>query len=162
MLAGLYLVVRKYENFRKKEGYYEATVYEDQELPIPNKEPFKLFSYATFYKLFVQRWSFMTGGILLALMFAFILISTGHSWGVTGPFVSWGCGLPAAVWGAIYRAGFADAVATANGGILNDPGSLRNIGIILGAAIAFLLAGRLAFDGKFKVKDVIYYLIGGF
>ena len=162
MLAGLYLVVRKYENFRKKEGYYEATVYEDQELPIPNKEPFKLFSYATFHKLFVQRWSFMTGGILLALMFAFILISTGHSWGVTGPFVSWGVAF-LQLFGVQFTAPvFADAVATANGGILNDPGSLRNIGIILGAAIAFLLAGRLAFDGKFKVKDVIYYLIGGF
>ena len=78
VLAGLYLIVRKYENFRKKEGYFEATVYEDQELPIPNKEPFKLFSYATFHKLFVQRWSFMTGGILLALMFGFILVTTGH------------------------------------------------------------------------------------
>lgn len=51
----------------------------------------------------------MTGGI--SLMFAFILISTGHSWGVTGPFVSWGVAFPAAVWGAIYRTGFADAVA---------------------------------------------------
>ena len=104
----------------------------------------------------------MTGGILLAIMFAFILISTGHSWGVTGPFVSWGVAF-LQLFGVQFTAPvFADAVATANGGILNDPGSLRNIGIILGAAIAFLLAGRLAFDGKFKVKDVIYYLIGGF
>ena len=57
---------------------------------------------------------------------------------------------------------FADAVAAANGGILNDPGSLRNIGIILGAAIAFLLAGRFAFDWQFKLKDVSIYLLGGF
>lgn len=162
MLAGLYLVVRKYENFRKKEGYYEATVYEDQELPIPNKEPFKLFSYATFHKLFVQRWSFMTGGILLALMFAFILISTGHSWGVTGPLSTWGVAFLQLFGFQFNSPAFADAVAAANGGILNDPGSLRNFGIILGAAIAFLLAGRFTFNRNFKLKDVIYYLIGGF
>lgn len=162
LLGILYLVVRKYENFRKKEGYYEKTVYEDQELPIPNKEPFKLFSYATFHKIFVQRWSFMTGGILLAIMFGFILISTGHSWGVTGPFVTWGVAF-LQMFGIHFTAPvFADYVATANGGILNDPGSLRNIGIILGATIAFLLAGRFAFDRHFKLKDVIYYLIGGF
>lgn len=162
LLVGLYVVVRKYESFRKKEGYFEKTVYEDQELPIPNKAPFKLFSYATFHKIFVQRWSFMIGGILLAIMFAFILLTTGHSWGVTGPLTTWGVAFFQLFGIQFSSPVFADAVAAANGGILNDPGSLRNIGIILGAAIAFLLAGRFTFDWKFKFKDVIYYLIGGF
>lgn len=162
LLAGLYLVVRKYEKFRKKEGYFEATVYEDQELPLPKQKSPKLFSYATFHKIFVQRWSFMTGGILLAIMFAFILVTTGHSWGVTGPFVPWGVAFLQMFGIQFSSPVFADAVATVNGGILNDPGSLRNIGIILGAAIAFLLAGRFAFDRHFKLKDVSYYLIGGF
>ncbi|WP_373484580.1 YeeE/YedE family protein [Acetobacterium sp.] len=162
VLVGLYLIVRKYENFRKKEGYFEETVYEDQELPIPKQKPSKLFSYATFHKIFVQRWSFMTGGILLAIMFAFILVSTGHSWGVTGPLTTWGVAFFQLFGVQFSSPVFADAVAAANGGILNDPGSLRNIGIILGAAIAFLLAGQLAFDRHFKLKDVIYYLIGGF
>lgn len=162
ILVVLYVVVRKYEDFRKKEGYYEETVYEDQELPIPDQVPFKLFSYATFHKFFVQRWSFMTGGILLAIMFGFILVTTGHSWGVTGPFVTWGVAF-LQLFGMQFTAPvFADYVTTANGGILNDPGSLRNIGIILGAAIAFLLAGRFTFDWHFKLKDIIYYLIGGF
>lgn len=161
LLFGLYLVVRKYEKFRKKEGYFQETVYEDQELPI-KQEQFKLFSYPTFHKIFIQRWSFMTGGILLAIMFAFILITTGHSWGITGPFATWGVAFFQMFGFEFASPAFAANVAGANNGILNDPGSLRDFGIIFGGAIAFLLAGRFSLKFKFKFKDVSYYLLGGF
>jgi len=162
LLLILYIIVRKYEDFRKKEGTYTETVYEDEELPIPDTVPFKLFSYPTFHKLFVQRWSFMTGGILLAIMFAFILITARHSWGVTGPLTTWGIAF-LQMFGVSFTAPvFQSNVLAANNGILNDPGSLRNIGIILGAAIAFLFAGRWTFNRGFKFKDSLYYLLGGF
>ncbi|KNZ43382.1 YeeE/YedE family protein [Acetobacterium bakii] len=160
LLFGLYLIVRKYENFRKKEGYFQETVYEDQELPM-KQEHFKLFSYPTFHKVFVQRWSFMIGGILIAIMFAFILITTGHSWGVTGPFTTWGVAFFQMFGIEFASPAFADNVAAANNGILNDPGSLRDFGIIFGAAIAFLFASRFTLNFKFKLKDVFYYLVGG-
>ncbi|MGV8905619.1 MAG: YeeE/YedE family protein [Acetobacterium sp.] len=162
LLFGIYLIVRKYENFRKKEGYYKETVYEDQELPMAKNGKFKLFSYQTFHKIFVQRWSFMTGGILLAIMFAFILVTTGNSWGVTGPFTSWGVAFFQMFGVEFTSPAFASYVAAANNGILNDPGSLRNFGLIFGAVIAFLLAGRFTLKFKFKLKDVPYYLLGGF
>lgn len=162
LLVGLYVIVRKYEDYRKKEGYYQETVYEDQELPIPEDDHFKLFSYKTFHKFFVERWSFMTGGILLAIMFALILITTNNSWGITGAFVTWGVAFLQMLGVNFTAPVFSYYVETANNGILNDPYSLRNIGIILGALIGFLLAGRLAFKLKFKLKNIIYYLIGGF
>ncbi|AFA49007.1 YeeE/YedE family protein [Acetobacterium woodii] len=162
LLVGLYVIVRKYEDYRKKEGYYQETVYEDQELPIPEDDHFKLFSYKTFHKFFVERWSFMTGGILLAIMFALILITTNNSWGITGAFVTWGVAFLQMLGVNFTAPVFAYYVETANKGILNDPYSLRNIGIILGALIGFLLAGRLAFKLKFKLRNIIYYLIGGF
>ena len=39
----------------------------------------------TYHKLFVERWSFTTGAVLLTLMFVFIINSTGSSWGLLGP-----------------------------------------------------------------------------
>ncbi|MBK5244432.1 MAG: YeeE/YedE family protein [Eubacteriaceae bacterium] len=162
VLFGLYVMVQKYENFRKKEGYFKETVYEDQEMPMAKEGKFKLFSYQTFHKVFVQRWRFMTGGILLAIMFAFILVTTGNSWGITGAFTTWGVAF-FQMFGIEFTAPvFAYTVETANNGILNDPYSLRNLGLIFGAAIAFLLAGRFTFKFKFKFKDVSYYLLGGF
>ncbi|WKY48692.1 YeeE/YedE family protein [Eubacteriaceae bacterium ES3] len=158
----LYIIVRKYEDYRKNEGTYTATVYEDEELPIPDEVPFKLFSYKTFHKLFVQRWSFMTGGILLAIMFGFILITARHSWYVTGPLTTWGIAI-LQMFGVQFTASYFEPnVMAANNGILNDPGSLRNIGIVIGAAIAFLFAGRWTFNTGFKFKDSLYYLLGGF
>lgn len=162
LLFILYIIVRKYEDFRKKEGYYQEVVYEEQELPRGKDEEFKLFSYNTFHRLFVQRWSFMLGGILLAIMFAFILITTGHSWGVTGPFASWGIAF-LQMFGIQFTAPvFEGAVWTANNGILNDAWSLRNFGIIFGAMIAFLLAGRFSAKFEFSLRDALYYLLGGF
>ena len=44
---------------------------------------------------------------------------------------------------------------------MNNAVSIRNIGIVGGAAIAFLLAGRFKFDFNFKLKDTAFYALGG-
>ncbi|MBF7096225.1 YeeE/YedE family protein [Alkalibacter sp. M17DMB] len=160
-LVLLYRVVRKYEDMRKKEGTYTPTVYEPDELPLSEDKPFKLFSYETYHKFFMERWSFVTGGILLAFLFIFILITTGHSWGVTGGFTNWGVAFLQMLGVEFTSPALAGSVATANKGVLNDPLGLRNFGIIVGAAIAMLLAGRFKFDLDFKLKDIIIYAIGG-
>jgi hypothetical protein len=38
---------------------------------------------------------------------------------------------------------------------------MRNLGIIIGAIISPLLAGHFSFKKKFKLKDVIFYAMGG-
>lgn len=160
LLLVLFIIVKRYENFRKKEGFYKETVYEPIEYSITNNRKYSL-GYKIYHKIFIQRWSFITGGILLAIMFAFIIKSTGHSWGVTSAFTNWGVAFLQMLGVEFTAPALASAVKAANGGILNDPGSLRNIGIIIGAAISFLLAGRLKFDTDFKLNDIMFYVLGG-
>lgn len=142
-------------------GYYEATKYEENELPMEEKKGFKLFSYQTYHKFFVERWSFFTGGLLIAALFIFIINTTGKSWGVTSAFNLWGVAILHNL-GFEFSPVFNEIVETANNGILNDNGSVRNIGIILGSALALLLAGRFRFDYDFRFKDTMYYCLGGF
>jgi uncharacterized membrane protein YedE/YeeE len=162
LLLILYIITRKYEDFRKKEGLYEKTVFTDDELPIEEKEEFKLFSYNTYHKLFIERWSFLKGGILLAIMFVFVINTTGSSWGVTSAFTNWGVALLQNFGFDFSSPAFVGVVKKVNAGLLNDGGSVRNLGIIFGSALAFLLAGRFKFDYDFKVKDVLLYTLGGF
>ena len=162
ILLVLYIVTRKYENFRKKEGYYSKTIYEDDELPLAEDKGYKFFSYKTYHKFFIERWSFMAGGLLLAVMFVYIINTSGHSWGVTGPFTNWGVAFFQMFGVQFSSPAFKSVVATVNNGLINDAFGLRNIGIILGALIAMLLAGKFKFDLNFKLRDVWFYILGGF
>lgn len=162
ILLALYVVTRKYEDFRKKEGYYQKNVYEPDELPLPENKDFKLFSYRTYHKFFIERWSFLKGGILLSIMFVFIINTTGSSWGVTSAFTKWGVALLQGIGMEFTSPEFASIVESVNKGLLYDGGTLRNIGIIVGAALALLLAGKFKFDYDFNLKDVLIYISGGF
>lgn len=161
LLGGLYVVVRKYEEFRKNEGFYEEMVYESVERPLSRGKDTHFLSYRTYHKLFIERWSFLKGGILLAIMFAFIQISTGHSWGVTAGFTNWGVAFLQNLGVKFTSPALATTVKTVSNGLLKDTVGLRNLGVILGAAIAFLLAGRFKFDFDFSFKDVCIYALGG-
>ncbi|MBA4603046.1 YeeE/YedE family protein [Thermoactinomyces mirandus] len=161
LLLGLYVLTRRYEESRKRMGYYQETVYEENEKPLKEEQGFKLFSYQTYHKFFVERWSFLTGGLLLAVLFIFIINTTGKSWGVTSAFNLWGVAIFHNL-GFDFSPVFNDIVDTANKGVLNDNGSIRNIGIILGSTLALLLAGRFRFDFDFRFKDTMYYALGGF
>lgn len=161
LIFGLYIIMRKYEVFRKKEGFYEENVYGQDEMPLQREEKFSLFSYNTYHKLFIERWSFLKGGILIAIMFAIIQLTSGHSWGVTGSFTNWGVAFLQMFGFEFTSPAFTSTVNIVNKGFFNDTVGLRNIGIILGAAIAFLLAGRFKFDFDFNFKDILYYVLGG-
>jgi hypothetical protein len=56
---------------------------------------------------------------------------------------------------------FASYYEAVQQGLLNDGGTIRNIAIIFGSAIAFLLAGKFKFDFNFNLKDAGYYAFGG-
>ncbi|HCX65437.1 MAG TPA: hypothetical protein DHN33_09530 [Eubacteriaceae bacterium] len=161
VLFGLYRLTKKYENFRKKEGYFEENVYEESEKKMPSNGENKLFSYRTYHNIFVRRWSFAAGGILLALAIAFIIRTTGHAWGVTGGFTNWGVAFFSLFGVEFTSSAFSGVVKTVENGILYDAISLRNGGMIVGAAIAFLLAGKFKFDKNFTAKDTVYYAVGG-
>ncbi|NBI06817.1 YeeE/YedE family protein [Senegalia massiliensis] len=162
LLGVLYVITRKYEDMRKSQGTYEKTVFSDNELPLEDNEKFNLFSYNTYHKLFVQRWSFLLGGLLLVIMFVFVINTTGKSWGVTSAFTRWGVALLQNFGFDFSSPAYADVVGKVDAGLLNDGGTIRNIGIIFGSALALLLAGQFKFDYNFKMKDVLLYALGGF
>jgi hypothetical protein len=157
----LYTITRKYESFRKKEGFYDDEAFEEFEKPLAQEENFKLFSYNTYHRIFVERWSFLVGSLFLAMIFIFTINTTGKSWGVTSAFTTWGVALLKTFGISLSSPAFESVVKTVDKGLLNDPGSVRNIGTILGASIAFLLAGRFKIDKDFNLKDMALYILGG-
>ena len=157
----LYALAQSYEAKRRAAGTVVEEKWEASELPIESSKVKSLFSQEAYHKLFVERWSFAFGGVLIAVMFIFIIITTGGSWGASGPYALWG------LWGmdlvglAPKGEAFAGALNTVRSGLLNHPVHVRNLGIIVGAAIAMLLSGRFRFNFDFKAKDVFYYALGG-
>ena len=161
ILLGLYGFTKYYENKRRNNGTLIETVYEGSENPIIEAKEYKFFSKETYHKLFVERWSFVKGGVLIAMMFLFIMNTTGSSWGASGPYTFWGVWVLQKLGVTFSSPAFEGVVKTVDAGLMNNAGSIRNIGIVVGAAIAFLLAGRFKFDFDFKFKDAAYYALGG-
>lgn len=156
---GIYIFSKKYESKRKKENTFIPLEYAQWEEELPETKDYKFFSKETYHKFFVKRWSFYTGAVLLMVMFEVVLLTSGKSWGVTSTFAEWGAWLfrvDVSNWGY-----FADKMDSINAGFINDPGSMRNVGIIVGAMIAPLLAGRFSLKIGFNFKDVIFYALGG-
>lgn len=161
LFALLYAFIRSYEDKRKSQNTYKAEVYEDWQLPLEHEGKFKLFSYATYHKIFVERWSFTVAAFLVALLYTFIMNTTGTGWGVSGPYALW------AIWGlekvgvTFTAPALQGQVETVAKGLMNNGVSLRNIGIMGGALIGVLLAGRFRFNTKMSVKEALTYAFGG-
>lgn len=162
-LALLYLLTVLYERMRKKEGTYADPMgdYEEFERPLlhnPNDSSF----FRVYHKLFVERWSFNKGALMLAIAAIFVMVTTNKAWGVSTPLVTLDVALAQALGIPIPQelvdAGFVKRVQN---GLLNDGGTVRNIGMFFGCAIAFLLAGRYNLNFKFRFKDALWFALGG-
>jgi uncharacterized protein len=107
---------------------------------------------ATFKALLVQPWTYTTGAVLLAVVAAALLESTGRIWGVTTALTFWGA------WGWEFIGGnphswtyFKDTAPGFNGpgfNFFNDPATMIDVGLIFGALVSTLLASQ------FKIKNV--------
>lgn len=162
LLLLIYIFINKYESKRKAAGTYIEETYSEWEKELEKPQEYKFFSKETYHTFFVKRWSFMTGAIGMAILFIFVLVTTHKSWGVTSTFVNWGVWLLNLVGIDLSNVhALSSNVATVNKGLLNDPGSLRNIGIVLGSLICMLLASKLSFKFKYKLKDIIAYGFAG-
>lgn len=163
-LIGVYVIARKYEQYRKSEGYFEAQEWPEAVKPVPEQsadEKYRFFSFRTYHTFFVTRWTMTTGGVLLAIMFLFIIITTKNSWGITGPFAGWGLAFLNLFGLELTSPVFDETNAGIAAGLLNNGMGVRDIGMIFGSAIALLMAGRFAFDTKFRRFDVVIYMLGG-
>lgn len=159
----LYLVVIKYENMRKKEATYldPKGDYEDFEKPLQDDYNLPTNFDKVYHKLFVERWSFVKGSLILTMGAVFVIVATGKPWGVSTPLLS----LEVAVLRPFINFSpeiFGKFLDIADKGLLKDGGTIRNIGLFFGSTIAFLLARRFKIDFDFKIKDALYFALGGF
>lgn len=161
-----YLGIKRYEASRKKAGTFISEDYEEWEKPIAVKDEtkFNMFSYATYHKFFVERWSFYVGAVLLTAIFLVILTTTGKNWGVSTTFTYWGGWMLQSVGFDVSGIGFFQtdkAIKIMENGFFLDSGSMRNLGIVVGTIISSLLAGGLAITKKMCFRSFIIYIIGG-
>jgi hypothetical protein len=163
LLAVIYWIVVHYENMRKQEGTYMDPKgdYEDFELPLDNRDKDSFFSYQTYHKLFVERWSFTVGALALALGAVFVLVTTDKNWGVSTALVTWNVALFQSLGFEFPVEYFQSHIDKVNAGLLSDGGTILNIGLFLGSMLSFLLANRFSFNFDFSKKDAFYFGLGG-
>ena len=109
-------------------------------------------------------WPLLAGAIGLAAVNIATLTIAGRPWGVTSAFALWGAkaleaiGVNVASWP--YWAAPAQAAAL-KAGVLRDVTTVMDIGIILGALLAAILANRFAPSWKTSGRSLAAALVGG-
>lgn len=165
-LAGLgliYFITIKYENKRQLEGTYADPKgdWEDFEQPIAEDDLTVTPLMKAYHKLFVERWTFMKGGLFVAFTWLFILLTQNKAWGVTSPFSKMGVYVLNLFGMNFSNPKLAELQSEVAGGLMLDGGTIRNFGLIIGATVAFLLAGRFTLNFKLTLKDSAYFIVGG-
>ena len=109
-------------------------------------------------------WPLVAGAVGLAVVNIATLTIGGRPWGVTSAFALWGAkwfaalGIDVAAWP--YWTASAQAAALRSS-VLADVTSVMNIGIILGALMAAMLAGRFAPAWQVSNRSLAAAVIGG-
>ncbi|MFW6299055.1 MAG: YeeE/YedE thiosulfate transporter family protein, partial [Bacillota bacterium] len=122
----------------------------------------------TYDHYFVKKWSMTTTVFFIATMFGLLYAVTGVGWGASTPFGQWfGALLNALGVSAESLASFtgqSESAFTAN--LFDNAGWMQNIGIILGAVVGLLLAGKFVdtFKGGLKIQlpEILLFALGGF
>lgn len=117
------------------------------------------------------KWTFLTGGIVLALLAVVVVLMSGQTWGITFGYTLWGAkiatglGFDLAQWTfpgddrAFWAAGWAQA-ALAESVFINTT-SVMAIGTLLGAALASALSGNWAPSFRLPLKSILGAVLGG-
>lgn len=124
----------------------------------------KLGRNKSYIKIFKNPFTYITGAILLSVFQVVTLAVTNEPWGVSGTFANWGAWLYELFGGNVdkwYYFSSAGAQATLERGFLDDPGTMRNLGIIFGALAATLLASQFKFKKIKSLKQVFAAVLGG-
>jgi uncharacterized protein len=118
-----------------------------------------------YYKSWIKgAWPYVTGAVLLSLFQIVTLAVTGNPWGVSGVLANWGAWLWEAVGGNVdkwYYFSSEGAQRTLDGGFFRHGGSIRNLGIIIGALLAVLLASGFKIKKLKSLKQLIAAILGG-
>lgn len=126
----------------------------------------KLSQNDIYKRIFKNPLSYNAGAVLLGVLATAHLAVFGRAWGVTGTFAVWGAklfrliGIDTTKWAYfIAHQGMGKSIVTP---ILQDGGSIRNIGIIVGALLATLLASEFKIKKIKNKKQLFAGIFGGF
>lgn len=114
--------------------------------------------------IFKNPFTYVTGAVLLSVLQIALLAASGNPWGVSGTFANWGAWVFEALGGSVdkwFYFSSPGAQNTLNTGFLNDAGSLQNLGIIVGALMATLLASQFKIKKIKAVRQVVAATLGG-
>lgn len=107
-------------------------------------------------------WSLLAGALALALVNVLVLLTWGWPWGITGAFALWGSKLAAVLGFAPanwpYWQGQTEALSRS---VLADPVSVMDFGLILGAMIAAMLAGKFRPVFTIPLRSLLAAVLGG-
>jgi hypothetical protein len=109
-------------------------------------------------------WPILAGAAGLALLNAATLALAGHPWGITWAFALWGAKIARFIgWSPdgseFWSQGWTRAALDAP--VLTDSVSVMDFGLILGAALAAALAGRVAPAWRIPARSLLAAMIGG-
>lgn len=108
--------------------------------------------------------TYVGGAVLLSVFQIITLAVTGNPWGVSGVFANWGAWIFEAFGGSVdkwYYFSGTGAQNTLDSGILNHAGTMRNLGIIVGALFASLMASQFKIKKIKSKKQIIAAVLGG-
>ncbi len=116
-------------------------------------------------KWFKNTWPYITGAVLLSVIQIASLASTNEFWGVSTGFTYWGAWLYELVGGSVDQWHFfnnPEVQDTLEKGFLINPISIRNLGVIVGALLATLMASEFRIRKIKSIKSIIAASLGGF
>lgn len=124
----------------------------------------KLGNNPIYKKLMKEPLTYVAGAVLLGVFQIAHVAFFQHGWGVTTAFSHWGVWLYQLVGGNVdswsYFADEKNQAIIANG-FMQDGGSIRNLGIILGALVATLYASQFKIKKIKSIRQVIAAILGG-
>jgi hypothetical protein len=158
-----------YEKSQIKSGKYKGLPIEkvQDNLESIDLKNFKLFSADTYYHFFEKPWTLKQGAIVIAIIFTLLMGVTRAGWGASQPYGIWfGKFLMLFGISAETLSGFtkmsADVFSTP---FFEHQISVQNFGIIIGAVVYLLTAGKFTemFTSELKMntKQASLYALGG-
>ena len=114
--------------------------------------------------LIFGTWPLWWAVVVLALLNLFTMLIAGHPWSITFAFSLWGTKIWSALGGDVSQWQYwqsAYPASALNGSVLRDTTSVMDFGLILGAGLAAVLAGRFAPAMKFSPQKWFAVIAGG-
>lgn len=118
-----------------------------------------------FYKkLMKEPLTYIAGAVLLAVFQIAHIILLKQGWGVTSAFADWGAWIYETFGGNVRDWGYFSGSRMQqklDGFFLDDGGTIRNIGIIIGALLATLFASEFKIKKIKSLRQIIAAVLGG-